>query len=206
MHFNPFISHSFSTDEDARQAMMKNGEKLKDGQISLLLSSRAEMQKVIEQARARTLSMMSGGGATPAVAIPPVITPAITTVPATIVPPMTSLAIPSVANTIQPPVISLSGFLASNTTPTMRSNNVIEIPGLSNGYTTAASSMLFNNLPSNMPTIVDTTGSERDKIIRGLNENLERGSGRSPRDRPVRRSRRSRSDSSDSSRSRSRER
>lgn len=185
--------------------MMKNGDKLKDGQIALLLSSRAEMQKVIEQARARTLSMMAGGGsAVPAVAS--VVAPVIPTVAATVVPPMASLSIPSVGNTIQPPVISLSGFLASNTAPTMRTSNVIEIPGLSNGYTTAAPSMLFNNLPSNMPTIVDTTGSERDKIVGkyGLAENLERG--RNPRDRISRRSRRSRSDSSDSSRSRSRER
>ncbi|XP_063698829.1 uncharacterized protein LOC134829596 [Culicoides brevitarsis] len=195
---------AFSTDEDARQAMMKNGTKLKDSTISLLLSSRAEMQKVIEQARARTLSMMSNSAA------PPAVTPAVT-VPS-VAPPTVVPTIPGLNTAIQPPVISLSGFLASNTTPAMRTNNVIEIPGLSNGYTTAAPSLLFNNLPSNMPTIVDTTGQEREKIIGkfGLNENLERESrDRNSRDRDrdrPRRSRRSRSDSSDSSRSRSRER
>lgn len=186
--------------------MMKNGTKLKDGQISLLLSSRAEMQKVIEQARARTLSMMAG--AQPAATIAaPVTTPVIPTITPSGIPVMSSLIPQAAVNTIQPPVISLSGFLASNTAPAMRTNNMIEIPGLSNGYTTATSSLLFNNLPSNMPTIVDTTGSERDKIVGkfGLNDNLDRKSGRSPRDRP-RRSRRSRSDSSDSSRSRSRDR
>lgn len=197
-----------STDEDARQAMMKNGTNLKEGKISLLLSSRAEMQKVIEQARALTLSMMSGA-APAAVTVAPVATPVIPTLTSSVVPPMASLNPQIAMNTIQPPVISLSGFLASNTNPTMRTNNVIEIPGLTNGYTTANTSMLFNNLPSNMPTIVDTTGSERDKIVGkfGLNENSERSAGRSSRDKDrPRRSRRSRSDSSDSSRSRSRDR
>ncbi|SPP84971.1 uncharacterized protein LOC117587088 isoform X1 [Drosophila guanche] len=42
---------AFSTDEDARVAMLKNCEKLMESQVRLLLSSRAEMQKVIESAR-----------------------------------------------------------------------------------------------------------------------------------------------------------
>ncbi|KAG5678944.1 hypothetical protein PVAND_008563 [Polypedilum vanderplanki] len=42
---------AFSTDEDARQAMSMTGSKLKEVQVSLMLSSRAEMQKVIEKAR-----------------------------------------------------------------------------------------------------------------------------------------------------------
>ncbi|XP_052895997.1 uncharacterized protein LOC128303172 [Anopheles moucheti] len=49
---------AFSTDEDARQAMSLNGGYIKNGPISLLLSSRAEMQKVIEQARKAALSYM----------------------------------------------------------------------------------------------------------------------------------------------------
>lgn len=178
--------------------MMKNGTNLKDSPISLLLSSRAEMQKVIEQARARTLSMMAGGAAaTTSATVAPVVQP-------TVAPP-TIPVIPSVTqSTIQPPVISLSGFLASNAPPPVRTNNVIEIPGLTNGYATAAPSLLFNNLPSNMPTIVDTTGSERDRIVGKFGLGEERRS--PPRERLQRRSRRSRSDSSDSSRSRSRER
>ena len=43
---------AFSTDEDARQGMNKNFEMLSDSVIKLFLSSKAEMQSVIEQARA----------------------------------------------------------------------------------------------------------------------------------------------------------
>ncbi|CRL00290.1 CLUMA_CG013563, isoform A [Clunio marinus] len=42
---------AFSTDEDARCAMQLNGGKIKEVQVTLLLSSRSEMQKVIEKAR-----------------------------------------------------------------------------------------------------------------------------------------------------------
>lgn len=44
-------NYNSSSDEDARQAMMLSGSKLKEVQVSLLLSSRSEMQKVIEKAR-----------------------------------------------------------------------------------------------------------------------------------------------------------
>ncbi|XP_034946989.1 hybrid signal transduction histidine kinase A [Chelonus insularis] len=50
---------AFSTDEDARQAMMHDGGKIKEMKIKLLLSSRTEMQKVIETARQQTLSLQS---------------------------------------------------------------------------------------------------------------------------------------------------
>ncbi|XP_015127257.1 uncharacterized protein LOC107048552 [Diachasma alloeum] len=50
---------AFSTDEDARQAMMHDGGKIKEMKIKLLLSSRTEMQKVIEAARQQTLSLQS---------------------------------------------------------------------------------------------------------------------------------------------------
>ncbi|XP_041375979.1 uncharacterized protein LOC121388625 [Gigantopelta aegis] len=43
---------AFSTDEDARQGMNKNFEMLSDSVIKLFLSSKTEMQNVIEQARA----------------------------------------------------------------------------------------------------------------------------------------------------------
>ncbi|CAG9791223.1 unnamed protein product [Diatraea saccharalis] len=42
---------AFSTDEDARQAMMLDCGKIKEIQVKLLLSSRSEMHKVIEAAR-----------------------------------------------------------------------------------------------------------------------------------------------------------
>ncbi|KAH7972798.1 hypothetical protein HPB52_017272 [Rhipicephalus sanguineus] len=44
---------AFSSDEDARQAMERDGGKLKEVRVKLLLSSRAEMQRVIDQARAQ---------------------------------------------------------------------------------------------------------------------------------------------------------
>nr|CAH7753355.1 unnamed protein product [Callosobruchus chinensis] len=45
---------AFSTDEDARQAFTRNSGKIKEVQISLMLSSRTEMQRVIEAARAQS--------------------------------------------------------------------------------------------------------------------------------------------------------
>ncbi|XP_055382684.1 putative uncharacterized protein DDB_G0282133 [Condylostylus longicornis] len=48
---------AFSTDEDARQAMSLDKGKINEVQVRLLLSSRAEMQKVIEQARQNSLAM-----------------------------------------------------------------------------------------------------------------------------------------------------
>lgn len=42
---------AFSSDDDARQAMAKDGGKIKDAPIKLFLSSRSEMQQVIAQAR-----------------------------------------------------------------------------------------------------------------------------------------------------------
>ncbi|XP_026675771.1 RNA-binding protein 12 [Diaphorina citri] len=50
---------AFSTDEDARQAMMNDGGKIKEVKIKLLLSSRSEMQKVIEQARQTSVSFQT---------------------------------------------------------------------------------------------------------------------------------------------------
>ncbi|KAF4518491.1 hypothetical protein B566_EDAN006496 [Ephemera danica] len=50
---------AFSTDEDARQAMMADGGKIKEVKLKLLLSSRAEMQKVIETARQQTLALQN---------------------------------------------------------------------------------------------------------------------------------------------------
>lgn len=47
-----------STDDDARKAMRQDGGKLKEIQVRLFLSSRAEMQEVIETARQTTMSLM----------------------------------------------------------------------------------------------------------------------------------------------------
>uniref|UniRef100_T1KCV5 RRM domain-containing protein n=1 Tax=Tetranychus urticae TaxID=32264 RepID=T1KCV5_TETUR len=48
---------AFSSDEDARQAMERDGGLIKDSRVKLYLSSRNEMQKVIEQARNQTLGI-----------------------------------------------------------------------------------------------------------------------------------------------------
>uniref|UniRef100_A0A1B6FH00 RRM domain-containing protein n=2 Tax=Cuerna arida TaxID=1464854 RepID=A0A1B6FH00_9HEMI len=50
---------AFSTDEDARQAMLIDGGTIKEVKIKLFLSSRSEMQKVIETARAQSLSLQT---------------------------------------------------------------------------------------------------------------------------------------------------
>ncbi|KAH1008189.1 epithelial splicing regulatory protein 2 [Dendroctonus ponderosae] len=47
---------AFSTDEDARQAFLRNNMKIKGIQIQLMLSSRTEMQRVIEQARNQSMA------------------------------------------------------------------------------------------------------------------------------------------------------
>ncbi|CAH1155382.1 unnamed protein product [Phaedon cochleariae] len=47
---------AFSTDEDARQAFNRNNGKIREVQITLMLSSRTEMQRVIEQARSQSLA------------------------------------------------------------------------------------------------------------------------------------------------------
>lgn len=61
---------AFATDEDARQAMGRNGNMIKGSRINLLLSSRTEMQRVIDNARTQTFGVMNVGK--PAVApVPP---------------------------------------------------------------------------------------------------------------------------------------
>ncbi|XP_012256329.2 uncharacterized protein LOC105686255 [Athalia rosae] len=67
---------AFSTDEDARQAMMNDGGKIKEMKIKLLLSSRTEMQKVIEAARQQTISLQSFMQTSAAIPAVPVAAPA----------------------------------------------------------------------------------------------------------------------------------
>ncbi|XP_017777034.1 PREDICTED: uncharacterized protein LOC108563009 [Nicrophorus vespilloides] len=70
---------AFSTDEDARQAFNRNNGKIKEIQIKLLLSSRTEMQKVIEAARSQSIAAFMGNvQAQPAISTPimPSIVPA----------------------------------------------------------------------------------------------------------------------------------
>ncbi|KAM7357821.1 uncharacterized protein ACRADG_003013 isoform 1-T2 [Cochliomyia hominivorax] len=108
---------AFSTDEDARQAMMHDREAINGVQIRLLLSSRAEMQKVIEMARQQSLLALkktSGAALVPPKASPPAAAVAINvqkTIVATAVP-ATTIAPP------QPPVITANSFKNILSNPT----------------------------------------------------------------------------------------
>ncbi|KRT86093.1 RNA binding protein [Oryctes borbonicus] len=73
---------AFSTDEDARQAFNLNNGKIKGIQIKLMLSSRTEMQKVIEAARSQSLAaFMQTPTPTQIPAVPPILPPVIPAVP-----------------------------------------------------------------------------------------------------------------------------
>ncbi|EDW78692.2 uncharacterized protein Dwil_GK12567 [Drosophila willistoni] len=107
---------AFSTDEDARCAMLKDREKLMEVQVRLLLSSRAEMQKVIETARLRAAAPPSAAAsATATAALSPALAPVVvaTSKPRPIV-------VPSPQVTPNPPNIGggLGSFLSSVTSAT----------------------------------------------------------------------------------------
>lgn len=83
---------AFSTDEDARQAFNMTHGRIKEVQIKLMLSSRTEMQKVIEAARNQSLAAFIG---TPTPPAPPNIAPP--SAPVLVAPPP-----PSLSNSSQP--------------------------------------------------------------------------------------------------------
>ncbi|CAH0402912.1 unnamed protein product [Chilo suppressalis] len=93
---------AFSTDEDARQAMMLDCGKIKEIQVKLLLSSRSEMHKVIEAAR-QSVPILSLTAPAPAPVAP---APAPTPIIPTITPfssalgthPLNSFGIPGIGN------------------------------------------------------------------------------------------------------------
>ncbi|XP_059048181.1 RNA-binding protein 12 [Achroia grisella] len=121
---------AFSTDEDARQAMMLDGGKIKEIQVKLLLSSRSEMHKVIEAAR-QSVPILSLTTPAPPVApvAPPVTLPQqlVPSIPPTITPfstalgnnPLANFGIPGIGNPQeipQPAVIEPPAPLVSPTT------------------------------------------------------------------------------------------
>ncbi|XP_047999117.1 uncharacterized protein LOC125236376 [Leguminivora glycinivorella] len=114
---------AFSTDEDARQAMMLDCGKIKEIQVKLLLSSRSEMHKVIEQAR-QTVPILTLTAPAPAPAPAPVlpapvtVTPAITPFSAALGNSMSGFGIPGIGNPSeipQPAVIEPPAPLVSPT-------------------------------------------------------------------------------------------
>ncbi|XP_058066004.1 uncharacterized protein LOC131215631 [Anopheles bellator] len=145
---------AFSTDEDARQAMSLNGRQMKGVTISLLLSSRAEMQKVIEQARKAALAYMQLSRVAPTpVATPKAVVSQLTTpttgqsnfnamaapISAVAAAALSSLSaslahgVPSAAaqhqqSKPQPPVISLAGFLGQSAPRTLAQTNELIAP------------------------------------------------------------------------------
>ena len=56
---------AFGSDEDARQAMMRNMAPINGTPVQLYLSSKSEMQNVIEEARSADTAPAPGGGAAP---------------------------------------------------------------------------------------------------------------------------------------------
>lgn len=138
-----------STDEDARQAMMLDGGKIKEIQVKLLLSSRSEMHKVIETARQSvpilTLTAPAPSPAPTPAPVPvaaqpaPAPTPAPVAAPPAITPfsaalgamPLTSFGIPGIGNpheipqpaVIEPPAPLISPSAA---TPNHDDDNNVE--------------------------------------------------------------------------------
>lgn len=114
---------AFSTDEDARQAMMLDCGKIKEIQVKLLLSSRSEMHKVIEQAR-QTVPILTLTAPAPAPPPAPVlptpvtVTPTITPFSAALGNSMSGFGIPGIGNPNeipQPAVIEPPAPLVSPT-------------------------------------------------------------------------------------------
>lgn len=72
---------AFSTDEDARQAFNRNNGKIKEVQINLMLSSRTEMQRVIQQARTQSYAAFIQNPTPTAVPMPAAVPTIIPTAP-----------------------------------------------------------------------------------------------------------------------------
>ncbi|CAG5047084.1 unnamed protein product [Parnassius apollo] len=192
---------AFSTDEDARQAMMLDGGKIKEIQVKLLLSSRSEMHKVIETARQSVPILTLTAQAT----IP---APVSTTTPAQI-----KMPTPPQPPVSAPPVIT--PFSAALGTVPLSS---FGIPGIGNPHEIPQPAVIEPPAPMISPTGNTQNGDEEkddDRSERKLSKEKDRRRTRSrsrsrDRDRKDRkRDRRDRSRSRDRrrrDRSRSRER
>lgn len=183
--------------------MALNGGRLKETQVSLLLSSRAEMQKVIEAARQQTISFMSfSTDATAAQQLAEQKAAAAKQVAAHIAAQAAAAQLPKP----QPPVItssSLSGILAQQ----MFQQHQLQFMSHSNMSTMmAAQNPPLVDLAQSTP--VQLRGNEpspvsEDRVASKTNEDRRRGS-RSRSKSRERRSRRSRSRERSSRRRRSR--
>ncbi|XP_050677565.1 uncharacterized protein LOC126974170 [Leptidea sinapis] len=145
---------AFSTDEDARQAMMLDGGKIKEIQVKLLLSSRSEMHKVIEAAR-QSVPLMSLS--TPA--------PAPVQVPAPPMPPVIQNIPPAIPT---PPIIT--PFAAALGTSSISG---FGIPGIGNPQEIPQPAVIEPPSPLNISPIgiIQTVDEEKDIIEDGKFEN-----------------------------------
>lgn len=136
---------AFSTDEDARQAMMLDGGKIKEIQVKLLLSSRSEMHKVIEAARQSVPLISLAAPVAPVVTAPPVqpVAPVITPVPQ--------------PAHIAPPVTSFTSMLGTNSLASFG------IPGLGNPQEIPQPAVIEPPAPMISPTDINNTIAEEDK-------------------------------------------
>ncbi|XP_026740249.1 uncharacterized protein LOC113502771 [Trichoplusia ni] len=132
---------AFSTDEDARQAMMLDCGKIKEIQVKLLLSSRSEMHKVIEAAR-QSVPLLS---AAPAPAPAPAPVPAPAAIPAM----QTALNIPGLT--------PFSAALGNNPLSSFG------IPGLGNPQEIPQPAVIEPPAPIVSPTANITPNAEDDK-------------------------------------------
>lgn len=189
---------AFSTDEDARQAMMLDCGKIKEVQVKLLLSSRSEMHKVIEAAR-QNVPLLSLAAPAHSPIVTAAATPAPT--PATI----------TVQQTLVPPITPFSAALGNNPLSTFG------IPGIGNPQEIPQPAVIEPPAPLLSPSALnicnldDEKDEEKIEIKRGKDRRRTRSRSRSrDRDRKDRkRDRRDRSRSRDRrrrDRSRSRER
>ena len=126
---------AFANDEDARQAMERNGNLIKGSRIKLLLSSRNEMQRVIDAARNQTISILPSStkttmnpnaAAAAAASVVPTNIPVQQSSPQKLPPPSSSSIQPqqypthpigNYPTTQYPPAVQIQPSLASSTNP-----------------------------------------------------------------------------------------
>lgn len=194
---NFLLFNCYSTDEDARQAMMLDGGKIKEIQVKLLLSSRSEMHKVIEAARQSVPLLLAATAPAPAPApTPPAPTPA--PAPATIPPVQQPLSIPGLT--------PFSTALGNNPLSSFG------IPGIGNPQEIPQPAVIEPPAPLISPTSVHNTPNadddkDDDKSERKRSREKDRRRGSRSRSRSRDRDRKDRKrDRRDRSRSRDRRR
>ena len=148
------------SDEDARLAMRKTGNILKGIQITLFLSSRSEMQKVIETARQQAMAQHFGAAAAASPA-------AASSTPAVAPPAQTNIPAPSFVNTAPPP--QTSGVTAEPTNSSYRTDAYAGATsfGANPGY--GSSQYLQTQQP---PPVLKQAEQKMDKAVSSASQQL----------------------------------